>query len=224
LECQLGVSANNTDSDNDGLNDYLEYYIYFTELLIADTDRDGLSDGSEVNIYHTEPLIWDTDGDGYSDGIEVAFGVDPLNPRHSLNTIILNIIGIVSLVVIAAQVTQKWVLKSKVKSEFGQKNSIQFKTKRESGFYNGLKVEKRVRPKPEPSYSYQPRTPSYQPRTPSYKTSSQNNISTQIRDLNEFVSNLRVALTSGQYKICLHCGSLNHISNTKCFRCERWLI
>jgi lipoprotein-anchoring transpeptidase ErfK/SrfK len=36
------------DSDNDGLNDYEEIYIYHTNLHNPDTDNDGYSDGIEV--------------------------------------------------------------------------------------------------------------------------------------------------------------------------------
>ena len=68
------------DTDQDGLNDYLELYEYETNPLMADTDEDGLSDGEEVNEYETDPLNADSEGDGLSDGDEVnSYNTDPLN-------------------------------------------------------------------------------------------------------------------------------------------------
>lgn len=69
------------DTDQDGLNDYVELYEYETNPLKADTDDDGLTDGEEVNQYETDPNNPDTDGDGLSDGDEVnSFNTDPNNP------------------------------------------------------------------------------------------------------------------------------------------------
>lgn len=68
------------DSDSDGLDDYLEEFIYFTDINNNDSDSDGLLDGEEVNEYGTNPLSEDTDEDGYSDGVEVESGTDPLDP------------------------------------------------------------------------------------------------------------------------------------------------
>ncbi len=53
-----------------------------------DSDNDGLTDYDEVYVYGTDPYNPDSDGDGYSDGIEVYYGSDPLNadsyPRGEL--------------------------------------------------------------------------------------------------------------------------------------------
>lgn len=69
------------DTDEDGLNDYLEIYEYETDPLNPDTDGDGLVDGEEVYEYETDPNNADTDGDGLSDGDEVnSYNSDPLNP------------------------------------------------------------------------------------------------------------------------------------------------
>ncbi len=46
-----------------------------------DTDSDGLSDWREINVYFTDPNNPDTDGDGYNDGFEVDNGYDPLDPN-----------------------------------------------------------------------------------------------------------------------------------------------
>jgi len=74
------------DTDDDGLSDGEEFFIYGTPYYGGggpynpDSDRDGLSDGIEVHIYGTDPANPDTDGDGFSDGAEVAVGTDPLTP------------------------------------------------------------------------------------------------------------------------------------------------
>jgi hypothetical protein len=46
----------------------------------SDTDGDGLSDYLERVEYGTDPNNPDTDGDGYTDGEEVAAGTNPLDP------------------------------------------------------------------------------------------------------------------------------------------------
>jgi len=78
------------DSDDDGLFDGQEFYVYETQkawrkgsfvaggFLNPDSDGDGLSDGLEVYEFKTVPSEYDTDKDGYSDGAEVAAGTDPL--------------------------------------------------------------------------------------------------------------------------------------------------
>ena len=95
------------DSDNDGLNDYDEKNIYYTDWNNPDTDNDSYPDGLEVkNGYSpTQKKLklaqvdtdkdglnddWeialgsnlnnkDTDGDNYSDGDEVKNDYSPLN-------------------------------------------------------------------------------------------------------------------------------------------------
>ena len=47
--------------------------------LSGDTDDDGLTDWDEVFLYGTDPNHADTDGDGASDFLELAWGDDPLN-------------------------------------------------------------------------------------------------------------------------------------------------
>jgi len=46
----------------------------------VDTDGDGLSDWYEQNIYFTNSAEPDSDGDGYTDGEEVQSGYNPLGP------------------------------------------------------------------------------------------------------------------------------------------------
>ena len=66
------------DSDSDGLNDYDEVNTHSTNPNLNDTDTDGLSDGAEVNTYSSNPLESDSDGDGLADGAEVNnYNTDP---------------------------------------------------------------------------------------------------------------------------------------------------
>jgi hypothetical protein len=58
LEASLGLSPNDSDSDNDGINDGQE-----------DFDRDGLVNALEV-VLNTDARNVDSDGDGVSDGME----------------------------------------------------------------------------------------------------------------------------------------------------------
>lgn len=47
------------------------------ELQTSDTDGDGISDYLEIYAYSTSPNLEDTDGDGYSDADEIASGNNP---------------------------------------------------------------------------------------------------------------------------------------------------
>lgn len=68
------------DSDGDGLTD-VEELNFGTDPFDTDTDDDGLSDGDEAFVYETDPLDPDSDGDGRSDGEEVTGDTDPLVPE-----------------------------------------------------------------------------------------------------------------------------------------------
>lgn len=105
LEIQFGSDPYNTDTDDDGVDDYTELNwlntdpsatnngaddadcdgltnaeecLYGTNPAYYDTDHDGLSDYEEIYKYKTDPLNTDTDNDGVPDGTEVAIGSDPL--------------------------------------------------------------------------------------------------------------------------------------------------
>ena len=65
------------DADLDGLDDEQELQIG-TSAVETDTDNDGLSDYEEVLTYGTNPLLADTDEDGITDAAEIAYGRDPL--------------------------------------------------------------------------------------------------------------------------------------------------
>jgi len=43
-----------------------------------DTDQEGLNDYEELYLYRTSPYLADTDGDTYSDSLEIKKGTDPL--------------------------------------------------------------------------------------------------------------------------------------------------
>lgn len=68
------------DSDGDGMPDALEYEIG-TDPFDVDTDDDGLTDGDEYYVYQTGTLNPDTDGDGFLDGQEIENGTDPNDPN-----------------------------------------------------------------------------------------------------------------------------------------------
>ncbi len=65
-----------TDTDHDGLSDYVEK-LAGTNVELADSDSDGLTDSQESSL-GTDPLKADTDGDGILDGAELQAGTDPL--------------------------------------------------------------------------------------------------------------------------------------------------
>jgi hypothetical protein len=44
---------------------------------------DGLNDCEEDNLLHTEKTKYDSDGDGIPDDLEVRFGLNPLDPQDS---------------------------------------------------------------------------------------------------------------------------------------------
>ena len=52
-----------TDSDSDGLPDYNEFNVHFTNPFHPDSDGDGLSDGYEIDTSSTDPLFFDADED-----------------------------------------------------------------------------------------------------------------------------------------------------------------
>jgi hypothetical protein len=71
-EGDIGTDPNNPDSDDDGLNDGMEYSDGCLNPLNRDTDDDGLSDGAEANEHGSNPCNPDTDGDGLTDSAEVV--------------------------------------------------------------------------------------------------------------------------------------------------------
>ncbi len=75
-----GLCDADVDSDEDGLANIYEIE-NGTDPLSKDTDNDGLTDYEEIFIYNTNPVIPDTDGDGLEDGDEPHISLDPINPE-----------------------------------------------------------------------------------------------------------------------------------------------
>ncbi len=75
-----GVKDIDEDADKDGLTNGEELKLG-TNLGQSDSDGDGLSDYVEVRETRTNPLKPDTDGDGLSDGDEVVLGLNPLTQK-----------------------------------------------------------------------------------------------------------------------------------------------
>lgn len=59
------------DSDDDGLSDYDEVFLYGSIGTNKDTDSDGILDADEI-ARGTDILNADTDGDGLADGVEIS--------------------------------------------------------------------------------------------------------------------------------------------------------
>ena len=52
------------DTDDDGLEDDDEFFVYRTSVESSDTDDDGLSDYNELIVYNSDPFDRDSDDDG----------------------------------------------------------------------------------------------------------------------------------------------------------------
>jgi uncharacterized delta-60 repeat protein len=74
-----GSSDFSTDSDADGIGDYVEVYTHNSSPSSADSDGDGINDGDEL-IRGTGITDSDSDDDGLSDGQEIARMANPLVP------------------------------------------------------------------------------------------------------------------------------------------------
>ena len=72
------TNPTNSDTDGEGLLDGEEVILYNTNPLEPDTDFDGLTDYEEVIIYSCNPNLQDTDGEGLLDGEEInMYGTNP---------------------------------------------------------------------------------------------------------------------------------------------------
>ena len=76
--------SDNTDSDNDGLSDSQESWIYGTDFLLNDSDADGFLDGWEVSNgcdpLNATDVAEDLDGDMLGDVYEIYLGIDAEDP------------------------------------------------------------------------------------------------------------------------------------------------
>ncbi|MCX6744419.1 MAG: L,D-transpeptidase [Candidatus Parcubacteria bacterium] len=59
----------------------------YSNLIDIDTDADGLTDYEETNIYFTDWNNPDTDNDGYNDGLEVKNGYSPKQPKLKMDKV-----------------------------------------------------------------------------------------------------------------------------------------
>jgi len=76
------VCGDSADSDNDGLS-VIEEYNFQSDPQNNDTDNDGIADGDEVFVYNSDPLKADSDSDTYKDGAEIAGCFDPIADEAS---------------------------------------------------------------------------------------------------------------------------------------------
>jgi hypothetical protein len=81
-ENTCGESA---DPDEDGLSN-IDEYNYNTDPLDEDTDNDGISDGNEVYVYFSHPRLTDSDEDGDEDAAELLACTDPIDDRAAFLT------------------------------------------------------------------------------------------------------------------------------------------
>ena len=56
---------------------------FYGVAIHTNTDNDGLTDGMELFVYHTSPSNTDTDGDGMDDPVEINQGYDPTTANES---------------------------------------------------------------------------------------------------------------------------------------------
>jgi flagellar basal body-associated protein FliL len=88
--CKLqNVCGLKSDVDKDGL-DNLDEYIYGTNPTLPDSDNDGLSDKDELFVYYSDPKSEDTNTNTYNDGTEVSNCYDPNIPSQKLSKVRLN--------------------------------------------------------------------------------------------------------------------------------------
>jgi len=66
-------------ASDDGLPALTTDEMFTLTVDVLDTDGDGLSDFDEITIHFTNPALADTDGDFIDDGVEVSMGSDPLD-------------------------------------------------------------------------------------------------------------------------------------------------
>lgn len=80
-EDQYNTSTTLKDTDNDGLTDFEEIFVFQSDPLVMETDNDGdlIPDIIENNLFHTDPtqVNPDRDGDGVPDILELQNGSDP---------------------------------------------------------------------------------------------------------------------------------------------------
>lgn len=86
LFCMGIYEPDTTDTDGDGLYDYIEEVLH-TDMHSPDSDFDGLNDYNEVYLLGTNPMQSDTDNDTLSDYMEVRLNLNPLAADSDYNGI-----------------------------------------------------------------------------------------------------------------------------------------
>ncbi|MFH0857875.1 MAG: hypothetical protein V1848_03960 [Candidatus Magasanikbacteria bacterium] len=74
------TTANILDRDHDGVDSKLEKE-YGSSDESVDSDSDGLTDYEEIYVWFSDPTLPDTDGDGYTDAGELLNGYSPVGPE-----------------------------------------------------------------------------------------------------------------------------------------------
>jgi flagellar basal body-associated protein FliL len=88
--CKLqNVCGPKVDPDKDGLNN-IDEYIYGTNPTIADTDNDGIGDKDELFVYYSDPKNEDSNSNTYKDGVEISNCYDPNIASQKLTKARLN--------------------------------------------------------------------------------------------------------------------------------------
>ena len=72
-----GIEGLGNDTDGDGLTDWEELFIHYTNPKKEDTDNDGLDDNEEI-LFGTDPNNWDTDHDDLKDSTDPS----PFDTRY----------------------------------------------------------------------------------------------------------------------------------------------
>ncbi|HOZ37077.1 MAG TPA: hypothetical protein PLR18_04615 [bacterium] len=81
---QLGKNINiggNNNTSNSATTGEEETELTITQLKNNDTDQDGLSDFDELYVYSTSPYLKDSDSDNHGDKEEIDQGFDPNCPK-----------------------------------------------------------------------------------------------------------------------------------------------
>jgi len=69
------------DRDHDGVDEETEKE-YNSSDVALDSDKDGLSDYEEIFVWFTDPSKTDTDGDGFTDSAEILNGFSPVGSSN----------------------------------------------------------------------------------------------------------------------------------------------
>lgn len=77
----INIGSNSGSANNSSIAGAEETELTIEQLRANDTDQDGLSDFDELYVYGTSPYLKDSDSDGHSDKDEIDQGFDPNCPK-----------------------------------------------------------------------------------------------------------------------------------------------